>query len=208
MSFLEPEVKILSHEVLDAALAERVHVEVEPLSALELPNPQAKAGVRVVATYEPGTTVGPFAGSLKLHTNLEKSPLREVPITGNVKGDIWIYSPAWSEAAGLLRMAPVSSAKGGSTLLYVNLRGEHAETTKVGVAKDGVTPAELQATVGEPKKMRDGLVRIPLTVTIPAGTRPMVRAGEDQGGEGEIVLDTTHPQMSKVRLRVHFTVQP
>ena len=51
-------------------------------------------------------------------------------------------------------------------------------------------------------------MRVPLTVEIPAGTRPMVRAGEDQGGEGEIVLATTHPDTSEVRLRVFFTVQP
>ena len=35
----------------------------------------------------------------------------------------------------------------------------------------------------------------------------MVRAGEDQGGEGEIVLATTHPETPKVRLRVTFTVR-
>jgi hypothetical protein len=36
----------------------------------------------------------------------------------------------------------------------------------------------------------------------------MVRAGEDQGGEGKIVLGTTHPTTKEVRLRVLFTVQP
>jgi hypothetical protein len=51
-------------------------------------------------------------------------------------------------------------------------------------------------------------VRVPLNIEIPAGTRPMVRAGENLGGEGEVVLATTHPITSKVRLRVTFTVQP
>jgi hypothetical protein len=36
----------------------------------------------------------------------------------------------------------------------------------------------------------------------------MVREGEDQGGEGEIVLDTTHPDTKEVRLRVNFAIKP
>jgi hypothetical protein len=36
----------------------------------------------------------------------------------------------------------------------------------------------------------------------------MVMAGEDQGGEGEIILSTTHPDTPEVRLRVTFTVKP
>jgi hypothetical protein len=35
----------------------------------------------------------------------------------------------------------------------------------------------------------------------------MVRVGEDLGGEGEIILATTHPQTKEVRIRVFFTVQ-
>jgi hypothetical protein len=49
---------------------------------------------------------------------------------------------------------------------------------------------------------------VPLTIEVPPGTRPMARMGEDQGGEGEIVLATTHPGTSSIRLRVYFTVQP
>ena len=45
-----------------------------------------------------------------------------------------------------------------------------------------VTPPELKATLGERQTIREELVRIPLTVEIPPGTRPLVRAGEDQGG--------------------------
>jgi hypothetical protein len=208
MSFLEPEVLILSHEVFDAELAKRVTIAVEPVPADQLPQEQAKAGVRVVATYDPGDTAGPFVGSLRIETNLEKSPVREVPIYGTVKGDVWIHGPLWSEDGGLLRMMPFKSANGGKAKLYVNIRGEHAADTEVRIEDGSVTPPELKATLGEREKIRDGLERIPLLIEIPAGTRPMVRAGEDQGGEGEIILSTTHPRTAKLRVRVHFTVQP
>jgi hypothetical protein len=209
MSFIEPEVKILSHEVLDAELAKRVKIEVEPIAKDKLPNDKAKAGVRVIATYDPGDTVGPFAGSLKMTTNLEKSKDREVPIVGVVEGDVFVTGVrGWSKAAGLLRMPTISSAKGGSVQLHVMLRGDHAATTEVKVAEGGVKPPELKVTLGEREEIRPGVERIPLTIEIPAGTRPMVHASEDHGGEGEIVLETTHPLTTKVRIRVQFTVQP
>jgi hypothetical protein len=208
MSFIETEVQILSHEVFDAELAKRIKVDVESVPADQLPNEQAKAGVKVTATYDPGDMAGPFGGSLRLETNLEKSPIREVPIRGTVKGDVWIHGPLWNDDAGLLRMLPFKSSDGGKAKLYVNIRGEDAASTEVRIEDGGITPSELKATLGQREKIRDGLERIPLTIEIPSGTPPMVRLGEDQGGEGEIVLSTTHPRTSKLRVRVHFTVQP
>jgi hypothetical protein len=207
MAFLEPKVEILSHEVLDEKLAEKVTVSFESLAPGQLPNPQAKAGVKVIATYDPKGTLGPFGGSLRLTTNIKKAPQLEVPIIGSVKGDISIFAPAgWNETTGILRMPTITSATGGKSQVFVTIRGEHAATTKLSL--DRVDPEVLKATLGEPQKLRDGLVRVPLTIEVPPGTRPMARMGEDQGGEGEIVLATTHPGTSSIRLRVYFTVQP
>ena len=203
---LDPDVQILSHEVTDAKLAERVSVTVEPAKAGELP-PSAKAGAKIVATYNPGGAIGPFGGSLELTTNLKSAPNLKVPIYGAVRGDISILpTKGWTEANGMLRMAPATTAAGASTRLFVVVRGEHAQTTKLSVAR--VEPPELKATLGELNKISDNIVQAPLTVEIPPGTRPMVRAGEDQGGEGEIILATTHPDTPEVRLRVTFTVKP
>lgn len=206
MTFLDPEVEILSHEVIGDQLKGRMKVTFEPLPKDKLPNPQAKGGVKVIAEYDSGGTIGPFSGSLKLVTNLKKSDRFEVPVHGTVKGDVSIFGKGWNEANGLLRMAPITSAAGGSSSLYINIRGEHAGDAELKIER--VEPPELKATLGEREKIRDGLVRVPLTLEVPAGTRPMVRAGEDEGGEGEIVLATTLPDTKQVRLRVLFTVQP
>jgi hypothetical protein len=206
MAFLEPEVEILSHEVMPAALAKQMKVTVEPLAKDKLPDSGAQAGAKVVAEYDSGKTVGSFAGSLKLKTNLKQAPNLDVPIYGTVRGDISIIGKGWTEALGTLRLNPVRSAAGGVEELNVAIRGEHANDTTLRVEK--VEPPVLQVSLGERKTMRENLVWIPLKVEIPKGTRPMVRAGEDQGGEGLIVLNTTHPTTSEVRLRVLFTVQP
>jgi Protein of unknown function (DUF1573) len=202
---MEDEVQIVSHEVTDAALAERIQVKVEPAAASELP-PDVKAAAKITATYTPGGAIGPFFGSLKLKTSLKSAPSFEVPISGNVRGDISLFGPGWTEENGLLRIGQVKSAEGAKRQLHVTLRGEHAKETKLSVGK--VEPPELKVTLGEPKSISDKIVQAELTIEIPPGTRPMVRAGEDQGGEGEIVLATTHPVTPQVRLRVTFTVKP
>lgn len=202
---LDPDVQILSHEVTDAKLAERIDVKVEPAKPEELP-PNAKAGAKIVATFNSGGSIGPFGGSLKLTTNLKSAPNLEVPIYGTVRGDISIAGFGWTEANGLLRMKPATAVDGASTRLNVYIRGEHALATKLTVAR--VEPPELKATLGDIKKVNESIAQAPLTVEIPPGTRPMVRAGEDQGGEGEIILATTHPETPEVRLRVTFTVKP
>ncbi|HEX6962558.1 MAG TPA: DUF1573 domain-containing protein [Lacipirellula sp.] len=204
VSAMEPEVKILSHEVLDKELAERIDVKVEPATAEGLP-PNAKSAAKIIATYKPTGEIGPFFGSLKLTTNLEKAKNFEVPITGTVRGDISLFGAGWTEETGLLRLGNIESAEGVSRKLQVTIRGEHAKDTKLSVAR--VNPPELKATLGEARPIGD-VVQAPLVVEIPPDTRPMVRAGEDQGGEGEIVLATTHPDTPQVRLRVTFTVKP
>lgn len=206
MAFLEPEVQVLSHEVTDAELAKKMKVTIEPVPKDQLPDPKALAGVKVTAEYDSGGALGPFAGSLRLDTNLKPSPRFSVPIFGNVKGDISLFGKGWTEGNGLLRMDPATTASGGASHLNVAIRGEHASETELSIAK--VLPPELKASLGKPHALRKDLVHVPLSVEIPAGTRPMAMAGEDQGGEGEIVLATTHPTTKEVRLRVTFTVKP
>jgi hypothetical protein len=204
-SGLEPEVQVLSHKVTDGALAERIKIRTEPATAAELP-PNTKAGVKLIATYEPDGKIGPLSGSLEIVTNLKSASERVVPIYGNVRGDISMFGKGWSAENGLLRIPPVTSVDGASTNLNVTVRGEHAADTKLSIAR--VEPPELKATLGETKKLNDKLTQTQLTIEVPPGTRPMVREGVSQGGEGEITLATTHPETPEVRLRVNFTVKP
>lgn len=205
MAFLEPEVIVESFEITDPKLAEQIEVKIEPVEKSALPE-NAQAAAKVVATFKPKGTIGPFGGSLKMKTNLKQAPSIEVPIYGSVKGDISIAGAGWVEATGTLRITPTKSAEGSSTRLNLSVRGEHAKSTELKVAS--VTPDELKASLGEPKVIRDNFVQIPLTVDIPPGSRPVVMMGEDQGGEGEIILSTTHPETPEVRLKVVFMVKP
>jgi hypothetical protein len=206
LSFVDPTVEITSHEIVEPKLAERLKIAVVPVKKEELPSKDASAGVKIVATYDAGGAIGPFGGSLNIKTNLKRAPNLVVPIMGNVKGDISFQGKGWSEPTSLLHLPPTDSAHGVSTELFAFLRGPHALTTKLSVGH--VDPPELKVKLGEPKTINDKIVRVPVTIEFPPGTRPMVRAGEDQGGEGEIVLNTTHPETKEVKLRVTFAIKP
>lgn len=206
MSFLEPEVKIESTEVREPDLAKHLTITVEDVAKADIPDKNAEAAVRIVGVYKAPGAIGPFAGSVRVTTNLKKAPTLEIPVAGSVRGDISLFGHGWNETSGVLHMEPMTSETGGSARLNITVRGEHAAETELKVAK--VEPAEMKAELGQRRQMGDRLMQQPLIVSIPAGTRPMVRGGEDQGGVAEVVLSSTHPMTPEVRLRVQFTVKP
>ena len=62
-------------------------------------------------------------------------------------------------------------------------------------------------TLGEPKKLKDTLVHVPVTIEIPPGTRPMVHLDTAQGEAARIVFSTTHPKIKELSLAVRFAVE-
>ena len=68
-------------------------------------------------------------------------------------------------------------------------------------------PEELKITLGEPKKLKDTLVHVPVTIEIPPGTRPMVHLDTAQGEAARIVFSTTHPKIKELSLSVRFAVE-
>lgn len=206
MSFLDEEVTIDSAEVIEPDLAKRLVVRVEKVDKASLPDKNATAGAKVVATYDAGGAIGPFGGSIRLKTNLKKSPELQIPVGGVVKGDVSLFGRGWNEQLGLVRMEPMTSAAGGSAKLNITIRGEHVAETRLEIKS--VAPKELHATLSERKDLSPRLAQQAIILEVPAGARPMVMAGEAQGGEGEIVLATGHPVTPELKLRVQFTVSP
>ena len=206
MAFLQDEVKILSHQVHGENLEDQFDIEFVPCKPDELPEPEAHAGVKMVATFHAGTTIGPMVGSLAIETDLRETSKMDIPIMANVIGDLSIFGAGWIPREGLLRLGAFSSDKGKQARLNISIRGEHADDTKLEVAS--VRPKQLQASLGEPRKMKEGLVHVPLLVEVPPGTRPMARRGAEFDEVAEIVISTTNPQTPQLKLQVEFAVLP
>ena len=205
MSMLQDDLTVSAPELSDAATRDRFDVKIEPVDTKDLPNKSAKRGVRVTVTAKPGLPVGRFAQWLSVKTNLADAETLEIPVQGQIVGDISVHGTGWSEEQGALKIGSVKSSEGYKGKLNIVIRGEDAD--KVAFQLKSADPPELKVTVGEPRKLKDTLVQVPLEIELPPGMRPMVRLDTAQGEPGHIVLSTTHPKIKELALGVHFAVE-
>jgi hypothetical protein len=161
--------------------------------------------VKVTLTAKPDLPVGHIIQTVSLRTNMPEAEKLEIPVVGRVVGDISVHGVGWVEEQGLLMLGRVKSSEGAKGKLNVVVRGEGAaEVTFKVASKD---PTELNVTIGEPRRLTDTLLHVPLEIEVPPGTRPMARLDTEQGDAGRIVLTTTHPKVKELVLGVRFAVE-
>jgi hypothetical protein len=161
--------------------------------------------VRLIVTTKPGLRLGRFDQWLSVKTNIPDAELLRIPIIGRVIGNISIHGRLWNEDQAVLRLGRVKSSEGAKAPLNVVIRGEGAENVKLTV--DSCDPPELVARLGEPKRLKETLVHVPLVIEIPPGTPPMARLEIDQHDEAWVVLKTNQPDVPEMVLGVRFAVE-
>jgi hypothetical protein len=207
MAMLEDELSVSDPQFSDPALRDKFDARIEPVEKKDLPNESARRGVRVAVTAKDGLPVGRFYQWLSLKTNLEDAEALEIPVSGQVVGDIGVHGPpgVWNEEQVALRLGNVKSSEGRKEKLNIVVRGEDA--AKVTFAVKSCDPPEMKVTIGEPRQLRGTLVQVPLEVELPPGMRPMVRLDTEQGDRGTVVLSTTHPKVKELSIGVQFAIE-
>ena len=205
MTFVDQQPGITHYELGDEELAKQFQVEITPVERDELPSPDAVAGLKVTATFQAENTVGPFRDWLTLTTNLEKAEKISIPVVGRVIGDVSIFGRGWDTNNDVLKLGTFSSAQGISVPLKVAVRGELAQQASFEIAE--TDPPQLQAKLGEPQQLNERLLHVPLEVSVPAGSAPIVRLGEPISNDAYIVLRSNHEKIPDVRIRVRFAAE-
>jgi hypothetical protein len=205
MAMLQDNLTVTDPQLTDELVRDKFDVKIEPVEREDLPNPLAKAGVRITLTARPGLPVGRFNQWLAVRTNLPDAEHLEIPVSGRVVGDISVHGTNWSEEQGMLLLGSVRSSEGRKATLNIVVRGENAGNVKFEVQSHD--PSELKVSIGEPRKLKDTLYHVPLEIEVPVGTRPMVRTDTQQGDAGRIVLTTTHPKIKELAIGVRFAVE-
>jgi hypothetical protein len=205
MAMLDDDLQVSEPQLSDAATRDRFDVKIEPVDPKDLPNKAAKRGVRVSVTAKEGLPIGRFTQWLSVKTNLAEAEALEIPVMGQVVGDISVHGTGWVEEQGALKMGSFRSSEGRKEKISVSVRGENAGDVAFKVLS--CDPPEMKVTIGEPKKLKDTLVQVPLEIEIPPGTRPMVRLDTAQGEPGKIILSTTHPKIKELSIGVQFAVE-
>ncbi len=205
--YLDTPVKILNHQWADATTAPFYEAALQPLSADEVQKePTAKSGWLVKVTVKPGLPQGPIQQKLVLQTDMKSTSSLTLPIQGNIGSEIAVVGPRWDPETGVLSLGEISGREGIERRLLLVVRGPLRKEVKFKVAS--VSPAVLRVSLGTPSEINNGaVVQFPLLLDIPPGSRAANHLGSEQGALGEINLETTHPQVPKLRILVRFAIE-
>ncbi len=201
--------EITGHEFSKPDLADYFEVTYRPLSADELAAEEDEdltSGCLVEVTVKPGLPVGAFRQTITLKTNYPESPAIELPVQGNVGGEIAIVGKGWNQRAGVLSLGSIRSREGAKRQLFIRAGGPDSKDVTYKPVE--TYPDLLRVTLGKTTQIEGGEVSLtPLIIEIPRGSRPANHMGLDEEQLGRIILETTHPQARQLRMLVRFAVE-
>jgi hypothetical protein len=204
--YYEDRFEIVDYQWTNREIEEFFSVRTEPLLPAGIADePHAKYGLRVFVTVKPGLPLGRFSQTIQLTTDLADAPPVEVSFEGSVTGDVSVFASSEVWNGHLLKMGVVKTTEEKTVRLFVLVRGPHREGFELEVVR--VVPDVLRVEVEPAKSISDLVVKHPLVVTLPRGSRPVSCLGSEQGAHGEIVLKTNHPQAPEIVVVVSFAVE-
>jgi hypothetical protein len=211
-ALLADSVRVVGHEFMAPESARFFEMQSEPIPADQLSETDAKSGCLVRLTLKPGLPLGMIQQTIRLDLQLGEAKEKvsvEVPIEGIIDSDVSIVGPGWEQQLSRLSFSAVNSAKGATRKLLILLRGDRRHEVTIKTGK--VDPSWLKVTLGEPSELKGsgdgGVTQVPLTIEIPPGMPPVNHLGTDQGKYAEVVLETTHPQVSEIRMNLKFVIE-
>ena len=204
------QIKIQSYQMSDPDLQKFFQVDNVPLSADEVRKEKgATSGVLVRVTVKPGLPLGRFQQRILFSTNLAAAAEVDLPLFGSV-GEVSLVGPGWSSETGVLDIGTVDGRSVTQRQLIVLARGPNAKDMKFEVAS--VEPEFLKVKLGKTTVADTGtlsqtelLIEIPESKILGKKTPANYMGGETEK-LGEILLETIHPQVHSLRIRVRFAV--
>lgn len=193
---------------IDHERAGLFRLSTEPLDAATIAaEAGATGGVRLVVDMEPGLPLGRLRAMITLIVRLPEEVTVEIPVEGTVTGDLLVAGAHWDRTRQALLLGTISGQKGLRTDLFVTARGPHRDEFRPTVRE--VVPDTLEVQVGEPTPVGSGaVVRVPLTIVIPPGSRPVNHLCSQQATAGRIVLETGHPEIPELTIPVCVAIGP
>jgi hypothetical protein len=199
--------QITAWQWVDPTAAKHFEVAVDPLGAEQLREEAgANGGYQVRVTAKPGLSENALRQQVALKTNVPSVPVVTIPLEETVGSEVAVAGPGWDAASGVLSLGTTRQGQAGSWSVFLLVRGPLAERLKAKLVR--VAPEWLKVELGESKPTADPSVRqVPLTVRIPAASAQAVSLGPEEASLGRIVLETSHPDVPRLHIRVRLTVE-
>lgn len=179
-----------------------------PLSAEEIAaEAGATGGFRLTVDLRPGLPVGLLKRTVRVPFTTPEEMVAEIPLEATVGGDLVLAGPGWDSSRQALLLGTVSGRSGLRTRVFLTAKGPHRDQVRPTVRE--VVPDSLQVTVGEGSPIgSSGVVRIPIEIVIPPGSRSVNHLCSEQGPAGRIVLATGHPDLPEFTIPVCIAIGP
>lgn len=167
----------------------------------------ATGGFRLSVDVKPGLPLGVLRQTIAATFAIPEEVTAELPVEGTVTGDLMLAGRGWDGRRQALMLGTVSGSKGMETRLFLTAKGPHRSAVRPVVRE--VVPDSLRVTVGEGAPVgTGGVVRIPLEISVPPGSRPANHLCSQQGPAGRIVVETGHPDSPSLTIPVCIAIGP
>jgi hypothetical protein len=226
---LDEPLEVLGCELSDPQTAKYFEVTFEPLPADQLKEGDAgggnsgeegdsgektnadkqqrpRSGYLLTVTVKPGLPLGGFSQTILVQTGLKSVPTVKIPVAGTIVGDISIVGRGWDDQTGILTLGRVSNRQGIQRRLLLVARGPRSKEVQFTLVR--TDPDLLQV---DEQKLKDtttigsgAVTQTPLIIRIPRGSRRASYLGSQLG---EILINTNHPEIPLLRIRVRFVVE-
>jgi hypothetical protein len=196
--------KITEHRWLKPETAGFFDVRFVPAAVQD--GAKRSSAVNVYITLKSGLPLGSFDQTLVVTTNMAPDvPPIQIPVQGTVAGDISFLGTGITASTQTFRMGDIPHGAGTKRTFHVLIKGPHRSEAKLSLAKS--EPSNLRVQVGQPDSSNERVRIYPITVEVPADAPPINMMGEVEGHFGRIVLDTTHPTIKQLEVRVLYLIR-
>lgn len=214
LSYLDEPLELSSPRFEENEHSSYFEGSLKPLTEEELKaNLGAKSGFLLTLTIKPGLPEGAFKQTITLSTNNPNRKELVIPVEGSVGSEISIVGPYWNTEHDVLYLGTIKSQVGFSNRLFLIVHGPYRKEVQFKLAEP--PPEPLKVTVGAMTEIGNGQsMQTPLLIEIPKGSPHASHLGHRQETEQNvsdeaavIQLETTHPEVPKLRIPVRFAVE-
>ena len=167
----------------------------------------ATGGFRIELEIKPGLPIGPLRRMITATFTMPEEVRAEVLLEGTVGGDLVLAGPGWDSSRQALLLGTVSGRTGLKRRIFLTAKGPHREKVRPTVLE--TVPESLEVLIGEGSPVGSGgVVRFPIDIVIPPGSRAANHLCSEQGPAGRIMLETGHPESPSLSIPVCVAIGP
>jgi hypothetical protein len=204
--YRDEDFEVVDATLLDEENKDKFSVVMTPLTSDQLAAEVGALGGAVVKVdVAAGLPMGSFAQHVRITTNKNDIGPFDVAIRGQVIGDIRIVSSHYSRELNSFMLRELSGDKVHEFKFSLMVKGMQPED--IHIAAKSIDPSEVLSIKFDAPEPIGNVVRIPGTLVVTPTDKPVNRNGSKQAKSGKLILETSHPDVKEMEIRVAFSVE-